>query len=88
MLLNLMYPGSCRDKERMVGPDGFVDSRRLQHPYKVHKDKKEQKRKATSSKSQSFTVVDLAAIKDRDQKDYDKRLKVIEVSAPTMFEEV
>ena len=63
----------------MAGPEGFVDSKRLQHPYKVHKEKKEQKRRSQSSKSQNFTVVDLAAIKEKDQKDYDKRLKVIEV---------
>lgn len=62
----------------MCGPDGFVDSSRHQNRFRVKGDKKEQRGKNKTSKS--FTVVDLAAIKERDQKEYEKRFKLIDVS--------
>ena len=73
-----------RDKERIAGADGFVDSARQQHSYKIRSQTKAKSRDQASSaaedKSRVFTVVDLAAIKQRDQREHDKRLKVIEVS--------
>ena len=65
----------------MCGAEGFVDSTRNQHSYRVRSQGKSKSKDgpAQSGDKKMFTVVDLAAIKGRDQKEHDKRLKVIEV---------
>ena len=74
---------SFREKERKVGPDGFVDSSKYKNSYVVSNEKKEKKDSGGHSgkggKSRT-SVVDMAAKKEKDEKDYDKRIKLIEVS--------
>ncbi len=68
-----------REKERKCGPDGFVDSTKYKHSFDVRQSQSRREGKAPSPQ-QKFTIVDLSARKDRDQHDYERRLKVIEVS--------
>ena len=67
-----------REKERKCGADGFLDSGRYRHSFTVKREKKEAKDK--DDKARSLSVVDLVAKKERDQKEFDRRMKVIEVS--------
>ena len=66
-----------REKERMCGPDGFLDSARYQHSFQVRKEKKDARN--GDAPTTRVTVVDLLARKEKSQKEYDKRLKVVEV---------
>ena len=70
----------------MCGAEGFVDSSRQQHSYRVRHQAKVSAAKTRDSqeggivdRSKVFTVVDLAAIKSRDQKEHDKKIRLIEV---------
>ena len=78
-----------REKERKVGPDGFVDSTRHRNKYVVGGEKKGKKDSESGGGSGGsggsggkgkMTVVDMAAKKEKDQRDYEKRIKLIEVS--------
>ena len=68
----------------MCGAEGFVDSSRQQHSYRVRNQAKGKARDSQEGsivdKSKVFTVVDLAAIKARDQKEHEKKIRLIEVS--------
>ena len=73
----------------MCGPDGFLDSARYQHSYKVRMEKKDKPSKSAETSSDGsgsrprsrsgMTVVDVYNQVDRGQKSYEKRIKVIEV---------
>ena len=71
----MYFDSSCREKERICGPDGFLDSKRYQRSYKIS-----QKPKDSDRANQHISVVDLRQNHHQHSKDYDKRIKVIEVS--------
>ena len=54
-----------------------MDSGRYQHSFQVRQGKDKDSKGGGGGR---ITVVDLTARKDRDQRDYERRLKVIEVS--------
>lgn len=60
----------CSNKERRVCDDGFIDSRRYRSAYGDKDD---------SSTKRPKSVVDFVVRTDEEQKEYDKRLKIIEV---------
>ena len=64
----------CREQERKVGPEGFLDSSRYSHQFSV----KKQKGRANSLSAKPSTV-SLSSRISKDKKDYEKRMKVIEV---------
>ena len=74
-----------REKERKCGPDGFVDSTKYRQSFNAKSEKKGGGSGGGggggggSGGPKPHTVVDLMLKKERDQKEYDKRLKVIEV---------
>ena len=66
-----------REQERKVDPElGFLDSTRYTNPYAVKKSKESLK---LTSRGKKPSVVSLSARIDQDQKEHDKRVKVIEV---------
>lgn len=71
----------CRDLERKVGSEGFLDSKKYTHSYEVA----EQKRAGTprpKSRNEPIRLQDSVTLllrSDQDKKEYDKRIKVIEV---------
>ncbi|XP_019639412.1 PREDICTED: trichohyalin-like [Branchiostoma belcheri] len=71
------YASFLKEKERKVGPEGFLDSHRYTHTFEV---KELSPRVKTSPRRASSveTVVDLQAKIKKDQKDYEKRMKVVE----------
>ncbi len=69
---------SCREKQRKCGPDGFVDSVRLRQNYRSDKDEDTDDEQRSPSR---VTVVDLTNKTSQSQKDFDKRLKLVEVCA-------
>lgn len=71
--LNFCY----RDQERKVGPDGFLDSNRYSHSFLLKKDATGRRRAASVAGQPS--VVSLTSRIHQDKKDYDRRIKVIEV---------
>ena len=71
----LLFYFTCREKERICGPDGFLDSKRYQRSYKISR-----KPKDSDRANQHISVVDLRQDQHQHSKDYDKRMKVIEVS--------
>ena len=85
LLCDIMHV--IREKERMCGPDGFLDSARYQHSYKVRMDKKKASKSASPSggykpvhRSRSaLTVVDMQNQHEEGKKEFHKRIKVIEV---------
>lgn len=66
----------CRDQERKVGPDGFLDSTRMSHTFYVKKEREKNKAKAHTPKP---SVVKLSTQIENDKKEHEKRIKVIEV---------
>lgn len=66
-----------RDQERKVGPDGFLDSNRYSHSFLLKKDATGRRRAASVAGQPS--VVSLTSRIHQDKKDYDRRIKVIEV---------
>ena len=68
---------SCREQERKVGPDGFLDSNRYSHTYQVKK--KDRELKTARSEGGKPSVVKLSAKIEMDKKEHDRRIKVIEV---------
>lgn len=65
-----------REQDRKVGPEGFLDSGRYTHSYTLKK-----RDKARSSYDGSRpSVVSLSSRIERDKKDYNKKVKVIEVN--------
>ena len=68
---------SCREQERKVGPDGFLDSNRYSHTYQVMK--KDRELKTARSEGGKPSVVKLSAKIEMDKKEHDRRIKVIEV---------
>ena len=66
---------NIREKERICGPDGFLDSKRYQRSFKTNR-----KPKDCDRTDQHISVVDLRQNQIRHSKEYDKRMKVIEVS--------
>ena len=71
----VLFYFTCREKERICGPDGFLDSKRYQRSYKISRKPKESDRS-----NQHISVVDLRQSQHQHSKEYDKRMKVIEVS--------
>ena len=65
-----------RDQERKVGPDGFLDSTKLSHTFYVKKD--QQKTKGLPERSRP-SVVKMSEQVEKDKKDHDQKIKVIEV---------
>ena len=70
----------------MYGPDGFLDSARYQHSYKLRNDKKRSKSVPPNSSASvpvsprsAITVVDMKHVAQSGQKNYQKSVKVIEV---------
>ncbi|XP_005091012.1 trichohyalin [Aplysia californica] len=76
------YAAFLKSQERKVGPDGFLDSNRFSYTHSVKKEKDTTKPKSVRPRAKSDTtpenVVQLTAKIKRDEKDYDKRIKVIE----------
>ena len=74
-----------RAQERKVGPDGFLDSTRYSHTFQLKKDKESKpsaaksKLRASSDTTPRPSVVNLTARVEKDEKDYQKRIKVVEV---------
>lgn len=72
-----------RDQERKCGTAGFLDSKKFTHTYEVAE--KQQQRAGTprpGDKSEIIKPLDAVSIvlrSDQDKKEYDKRIKVIEV---------
>lgn len=66
----------CREQERKVGPDGFLDSSKLSHTFYVKRD--QQKHKSQKEKSKP-TVVKMSAQIEGDKKEHERKIKVIEV---------
>ncbi|KAK7111931.1 trichohyalin-like isoform X2 [Littorina saxatilis] len=76
------YAAFLKAQERKVGPEGFLDSTRYCHTFQ-HKKEKETKPTAKSkpraaSVTPRPTVVNLTARVEKDEKDYQKRIKVVE----------
>ena len=71
----MLFFHNNREKDRKVGPDGFLDSSRLRHSHSSRREKKEQK----EEKPTYTSVIELTSRKERDKRDYEKRIKVIEV---------
>ncbi|XP_067672325.1 trichohyalin-like [Haliotis asinina] len=72
---NKRYAAFLKEQERKVGPDGFVDSSRYGHPYVLRNDPL---RKRAQSNSDRPNVVNLTSRVERDKKDYEKRIRIIE----------
>ncbi|KAL3877890.1 hypothetical protein ACJMK2_035534, partial [Sinanodonta woodiana] len=70
------YAAFLKEHERKAGLDGFVDSNKYSHSYMVKKDK--DKERARSSSENRASVVHLKARVEKDKKDYDRRIKIIE----------
>ena len=74
----------CREQERKCGTDGFLDSKKFTHTYEVAE--KQTKRAGTprpSSQNEIVKPLDSVSIvlkSEQEKKDYEKRIKVIEVS--------
>lgn len=66
-----------REKERKVGPDGFLDSSRFTHPYGSTGSGKSPRPKSDTSPRGG--VIHLTRRKEKEQREFDKRIKVIEV---------
>ncbi|KAL8564067.1 hypothetical protein ACOMHN_034544 [Nucella lapillus] len=81
------YAAFLKGQERKVGPEGFLDSTRYTHTFQVKKEKEPKGGATGKSKARSFTdasasappnVVTLTARVEKDTKDYQKRIKVVE----------
>ncbi|KAL8619183.1 hypothetical protein ACOMHN_049965 [Nucella lapillus] len=76
------YAAFLKSQERKVGPEGFLDSTRYSHTFQLKKDKESKsapaKSKATTTSSSVPSVVSLTAKVEKDEKDYRKRIKVVE----------
>lgn len=66
----------CREQERKVGPDGFLDSTKLSHTFHVKKEQEKYKSRQERSKP---TVVKASLQIEQDKKEHDQKIKVIEV---------
>lgn len=81
-----------RAQERKVGPDGFLDSSRYTHTFVIRKEKEDKsvgrsKPRALSDISSHPNVVSLAAKIEKDERDYQRRVKVVEVIHDFFFSE-
>lgn len=65
-----------REQERKCGPDGFLDSTKYTHSFTLKREKDKSPRLSTETPR---TVVDLSQSATLDQKDYEKRIRLIEV---------
>ncbi|XP_076458862.1 uncharacterized protein LOC143292457 isoform X1 [Babylonia areolata] len=79
------YAAFLKGQERRVGPEGFLDSSRYTHTFQLKKDKETKapaagkgKVRSSSDTSAPSTVVSLTARVEKDMKDYQKRIKVVE----------
>ncbi|CAH1246379.1 LAMA2 [Branchiostoma lanceolatum] len=72
------YASFLKEKERKVGPEGFLDSHRYTHTFEVKEVSPRFKTSSPRRASSVETVVDLQSKIKKDQKDYDKRMKVVE----------
>ncbi|KAJ8318849.1 hypothetical protein KUTeg_003940 [Tegillarca granosa] len=68
------YAAFLREQDRKVGPEGFLDSGRYTHSYML---KKKDKGRSSYDGSRP-SVVSLSSRIERDKKDYNKKVKVIE----------
>jgi len=70
------YAAFLKEKERRCGPDGFLDSGRYQHSFQLKqgKDSKE----VVRPRAVTTSSVEVSLRKDRDQRDYERTMKVIE----------
>ncbi|XP_076454230.1 uncharacterized protein LOC143289165 [Babylonia areolata] len=75
------YAAFLKSQERKVGPEGFLDSSRYSHTFVLKKDKESKsapgKVKARTP-ANAPTVLSLTARVEKDEKDYQKRIKVVE----------
>lgn len=73
---NLDYVQFLREKERLVCPDGFLDSQRYRSSYEF---KQKSKRGPDDvKKKRMLSVIDVSSGNDHQQKDYEKQIKSIE----------
>ncbi|XP_013420487.1 myosin-11 [Lingula anatina] len=67
------YAAFLKETERKCGPDGFLDSSKYTHTFNVKEGKSPRSPGATPR-----SVVDLAQKIEQDQKDYEKRIRLVE----------
>lgn len=77
------YASFLKAQERKVGPEGFLDSTRYSHTFQSKKDKEGRGRgrgkpRAASDTTPRPNVVTLTAKIEKDEKDYQRRIKVVE----------
>ncbi|KAK3090170.1 hypothetical protein FSP39_009693 [Pinctada imbricata] len=70
------YAAFLKEQERKVGPEGFLDSNKYSHSFLVGRNDKGRRRAASVTGRPS--VVSLTSRIERDKKDYNRRIKVIE----------
>src|SRR6218665_2144392 len=80
LLLCLCFDCQCREKERLVCPDGFLDSQRYRSSYEFKQKSKHGSLDDIKKKRMTSSVVDVASRNANQQKDYEKEIKSIEVS--------
>lgn len=69
------YAAFLKEQERKCGPDGFLDSTKYTHSFTLKREKDKSPRLSTETPR---TVVDLSQSATLDQKDYEKRIRLIE----------
>ena len=87
MIQSFSFSTFSRAQERKVGPGGFLDSTRFSYTFALKKEKeKSQASKPGRPRAQTpDNVVLLTARIQKDEKDYEKRIKVIEVNTSHVF---
>ncbi|XP_052240434.1 trichohyalin-like isoform X2 [Dreissena polymorpha] len=75
--LSKEYAAFLKEQERKVGPEGFLDSSKYSHTFYVKKEREKMKSQPERPKP---SIVKLSTQIDQDQKEHDKRIKVIETS--------
>ena len=68
-----------REHERKCGPDGYLDSKRYTNTFLVRQSKEKPPPGGADGGGKPRSTVDLIAKTDKDRREFDKRMKVIEV---------